>query len=164
MNQVWAVFIVGFVAAVIAIWGVQTQRAIARRRATLDHISRGELDEDLIKAHNLFIKLAKTDGGLAKWADETHQATDQVQAIKTVCNDQELISIGIHCGIIDFRLYVLWNRSGVLRRWQYAEPFVKALRDRTNNQTLYHEFEQMADWMKKEPMPKRGRWRGQYFW
>jgi hypothetical protein len=158
MDQMWATLLVGTIGAAVAIWGVLTQRAIARRRATLDHLSRGELDGDLIAANSDFVRLAK-DGGLEIWADESKQNTKEVQSIKTVLNDQELISIGIQRGIIDYKLYRMWNRTGVIRRWTYAEPFVKKLRERSNNDALYHEFEEMARWM-KGTMPRRRWWRG----
>lgn len=158
MDQVWATLLVGVVGAAVAIWGVLTQRAIARRRATLDYLSRGELDSDLIDAHRVFVRLAK-DGGLELWADESKQNEKEVQSIKTVLNDQELISIGIQRGIIDYKLYRMWNRTGVIRRWSYAEPFVKKLRERLNNDALYHEFEEMARWM-KDTMPRRRWWNG----
>jgi hypothetical protein len=55
----------GLLAAAMAAWGIFTQRAVARRRATLDLISSLERDGDAIKARNKFIELAKLDGGLA---------------------------------------------------------------------------------------------------
>ena len=117
----------------------------------------------MIAASNMFVKLSQEAGGLAPWAEEMKKATPEAQAIKTVCNDQELISIGIQRGIIDFKLYALWNRSAVCRRWAKAEPFIRALRARTGNDTLYHEFEEMHRWMKAESPPKRNRWWGRLF-
>jgi hypothetical protein len=46
-------------AAAIAIWGIITQRAIARRRAKFDHIARTEADKDHIEARKKFKELAK---------------------------------------------------------------------------------------------------------
>ena len=65
-------------------------------------------------------------------------------------------------GWIDFELYKRWNRSGVIRYWCYAEPFIVRLRQRTHNKALYHEFEQMYKWMDsdKKHVPKRRRWWG----
>jgi hypothetical protein len=65
-----AFLFIGIVAAIIAVWGVTTQRAIARRRATLDYISKGLGDRALLEAHRKFIELAKDPAGLAPWAAE----------------------------------------------------------------------------------------------
>jgi hypothetical protein len=65
MAQAWFTLLVGFVAASIAVWGILTQRAIARRRATFDHISKTEADADFIQARRTFIELAKQKDGLS---------------------------------------------------------------------------------------------------
>jgi Domain of unknown function (DUF4760) len=144
MNEVGAVLLVGFVAATIAVWGIVSQRAVARSRATLDVILHSEADGDLIAARKRFIELAKGSGGLAPWADEAQEKSDQTQTIRLVLNEFELISIGIQRGIIDYELYKRWYRSGVIQHWKHAAPFVTALRARTGNDALYHEFEELC--------------------
>lgn len=158
MDIVGAVLLSGAGAATVAVWGIFTQRAIARRRTTFDHIAASDQDGDVIKARNKFIELAKAPGGLAPWADENKEQTDEVQSIKLVLNDFELISIGIQRGIIDAKLYQRWFKSGVIRHWKYAEPFVSALRTRTGNDSLFHEFQEMARWFGDNKMPRRRWW------
>jgi hypothetical protein len=155
MNQVGATFVIGVIAAAIAIWGILTQRAIARQRATFDHITNSQADADMIEARQKFIQLAKENGGLAKWSGEEHEKTTEVQAIKLVLNDFELIAIGIQRGIIDLEFYKRWHRSGVVLHWNYARPFVAALRTRTGNEMLFHEFEQLAGWFTDNKPPQR---------
>lgn len=144
----------------IAVWGVFTQRAIARRRATFDHIAKTEGDADILSARKHFVELAKGDGGLARWAGGEHEKTKEVQSIRLVLNDFELIAIGIQRGIIDGEFYRRWFKSGVVHYWRHAAPFVAALRTRTSNPMLYHEFEQMAGWFDETKPPRRGRWAG----
>lgn len=160
MTQVEATFIIGVLAAAIAIWGILTQRAIARRRATFDHISKTEADADFFAARRKFVELAKEPGGLARWADEANEKSEEVQYIKLVLNDFELISIGIQRGIIECEFYKRWFKSGVVRHWNYAHPFVAALRTRTGNNSFFHEFEQMAEWFTDDKQPHRKLW----FW
>ncbi|HUZ66112.1 MAG TPA: DUF4760 domain-containing protein [Beijerinckiaceae bacterium] len=150
--------IVGLIGVAIAVWGVYTQRAIARRRATFDHISRSTDDPTFVAAHWKLIELAKEAGGLAPWASEENEKTSEVQSIRMVLNDFELVSIGIQRGIIDYEFYKRWYRGGVLRHWNYARPFVATLRTRTNNETLYHEFEQLAGWFSENRPPPRNKW------
>lgn len=150
-------------AALIAAWGVVTQRAIARRRATLDYIAKTESDAAIISARKKFIELAKDPGGLAPWAEAAKESTDEVQKIRTVLNDFELISIGIQRGIIDYELYRRWLRSGTLRYWNHAAPFVLHLRGRLEDEMIYHEFEELVRWLRENRKPRRGRWIGYWF-
>lgn len=158
MSQAWVTLLIGIIAASIAVWGIMTQRAIARRRATFDHISRTEADADFIQARRTFIELAKRKEGLSSWSSEDCEKSAEVQAIKLILNDFELIAIGIQRGIIDFEFYKRWHRSGVLRHWAYAKPFVESLRSRTSNSALFHEFEQLASWMDNKQKRRLSFW------
>lgn len=168
MNEVGALVLGGVVSGVgggVAFWGVVTQRVIGRRHATLELIHRQQTDKDIIDARNRFIELAGDDaaGGLAKYASKEHEGKPDTQKIILVLNQYELISIGIQRGALDYVIYKRWNKSSVLRYWNHAAPFVHALRSRMNNDALYHEFEQMAWWLKERKMPRRNRWFGLIF-
>lgn len=77
-----------------------------------------------------------------------------------VLNDYELIAIGIERGIIDDKTYRRWFRSGVVKDWRSAAPFIMAIRERTGNDHLFHEFEDMARrYLDGKGMPRR-----QIFW
>src|ERR1700748_567838 len=69
-NETSAIALTGIVGAIVAIWGIMSQRAIERQKATLEHISHQEADKDLIEARKEFIKLAKSEDGLAKFSLE----------------------------------------------------------------------------------------------
>ena len=133
MNDVGAVFITGGVAAVIAIWGVWSQRAITRRQVTLNHISHLESDRDMIEARKRFVELAKAPGGLAIWAEADREQTEEALAIGRILNSYELISIGIQRGILDYRLFERWQRSSTIKYWERGAPFVMRIRERLNN-------------------------------
>jgi Domain of unknown function (DUF4760) len=130
---VGAFLLVGIIAAIVAFWGVTTQRAIARRRATLDHIARTLGDRSLLEAHRKFIQLAKAPGGLAQWADEDKEQTEDAQTVRTVLNEFELIAIGIQRGIIDYQLWIRWFRSSTILYWGHGAPFVFSLRTQLQN-------------------------------
>ena len=158
-----AVLISGGVGAVVAVWGLLSQRSIARRRTTFDHIAASERDGYMIKARQKFIELAKAPDGLAKWAAEDKEQTEEVQCIKIVLNELELVAIGIQRGIIDAELYKRWFKSGVIHHWRHAEPFVSVLRNRTGNHAFFHEFQEMARWFQDDKMPHRRWWIGRFF-
>lgn len=163
MTEVEAVLLTGLGATAVAVWGIISQRSITCRRATVDFIARLESDKDIIDARKKFIELAKKPGGLAKWADKNKEQTNETQAIRLTLNSYELISIGMQRGVFDPTLYMRWHKSGVLQAWSHAAPFVLALRTRTANEAIYHEFEELARYMKGQHMPKRNWWLGKFF-
>jgi hypothetical protein len=163
VNEVGAVFITGGFATLVAIWGVLSHRAIARRQATLEYISHLESDRDIIDARKIFVGLAKAAGGTAAWAEADKEQTDEALAIGRVLNSYELVSIGIQRGIIDYELFKRWHRSSAIKYWERGAPFVMRIRARLSNDMFYHEFEQLVGWLKGDQKPPaRRRWAG--FW
>src|SRR5215470_650311 len=157
-GEVAAILLTGLLAVIVAVWAIYSQRAIARRQCTLEHTARLEADGDLIRMRRTFRELAKKTGGMEALAAPGQEETVEFQAVTTRLNEFELISIGIQRGIIDFELYKRWFRSGTIRAWYDAEPFIKALRKRHNNQMLFHEFHVMVEWFEKNDRPARSRW------
>jgi hypothetical protein len=138
-------------AAIVAIWGIVSQRAIARRRTTFEHIVAMEADRSFIIARRKFIELSKHPGGLAPWASEDKESTPETQSIRLVLNEFEIVSIAIQRGVMDFETYRRWYQLTVIRFWAHAKPYAEALRARTNHPALFHEFEELERWMKNPP-------------
>jgi hypothetical protein len=122
-----------------------------------------EKDESLLRAKKRFNELTKEDGGLAKWADEKNWASDQTEAIRVVLNQFELVAVGVQRGILDLEIYRRWYKSGVLRHWAQAAPFVMAMREKLNNPMVFYEFEQLVLWLRDYKTPRRSWWRGLFF-
>ena len=110
-SQIAAVWVAGIgaaLAAAIAIWGVITQRALTRRRATMDLIFGILNDNDFIKARQKFISISKQDTGLLPYAQITPPEVDGKpdedgnSSIDLVLNNYELLAIGVQRGILDF--------------------------------------------------------------
>lgn len=156
LNEVQAVFITALVAAVIAIWGIFSQRAIAARQTTIAYIRDGERDHDMIKARQTFQRLAREPDGLSRWGSEENKLSEEARDIRLVLNDYELIAIGIERGILDDKTYRRWFRSAVLKDWRQAAPYILAVRTRVNNDAIFHEFEEMVRRYKEgKPLPRR---------
>lgn len=148
---------VGFLAVVIAVWGVISARAIARRQTTFSHIATLEVDGSAQEAQQTFNKLVR-EKKLTQYAEAHMEGTPEAQAVLNVLNGFELISIGIQRGIIEPEFYQLWYRSQVLHTWANAQPFIVALRQRLDRPSLFHEFEEMARWMNQNRIPHRRFW------
>jgi len=96
---------------------------------------------------------------LAPYAAAEKETSQEVQWIRTTLNEYELLAVGIQFGIVDYPLYERWGKSSTIRFWKSAAPFIVALRERAENQMLYHEFEQLVGWLKGEKKrPKRNIW------
>jgi hypothetical protein len=162
MTPVDATFIIGGIAALIAIWGVISQRQIARRRATLDYIATSKSNRELIAARREFVNIAKK-GGLDLLAAEDKEQTKEAQIIAEVLNQYELIAVGIQFGILDYSLFRRFSRTVTIRFWNHGHPYIVSLRKRVNNDMIYHEFEEMVKWFKGEKTPKRHWWWGKFF-
>lgn len=149
---------VGLFAVLIAVWGVVSSRAIARRQSTMTHLATLEADGSSQKARRTFSKLVREEGSITHYAEKEHEGTENLGAIITVLNEFELISVGIQRGIIEPELFRRLNQSNVAFYWRHAQPFVVALRTRVERQSLYHEFEEMARWMSQNRVPRRRFW------
>jgi hypothetical protein len=157
---------IGGAAALIAIWGVISQRAIARRQVTMDHIASIEADRDLIAARARYISLTSSPGALVALADNppedasSDKAKDMrkdLEAVRLVFNSLELIAIGIQLGIVDYALYKRFARSSIVKDWDRGAPLIYALRRKHSQPSMYHEFEELARWMRDNNMPRRRR-------
>lgn len=148
---------IGFFAVVIAVWGVISARAIARRQTTFQHIATLETDGSAQESQQIFNKIVR-DGKLVDYAAADKVGTPEAQAILNVLNGFELISIGIQRGIIEPEFYQLWYRSQVAYTWKNAQGYIVALRARLDRPSLFHEFEEMARWMNDNQIPHRRFW------
>jgi Domain of unknown function (DUF4760) len=153
-NDPAALVLGAALAAIIAVWGILSQRAIAARQTTLEYIRASESDLTTVKAREAFNALSKAMDGLGKWAADEHANSEETKAIRLILNEQELIAIAIQRGILDDTTYRRYFKSGVIRTWDAAAPYIMARRNHAHNTALYHEFEQLAAWYKGNAKPR----------
>jgi Domain of unknown function (DUF4760) len=159
VSETEAVLIAAFLAAVLAIWGIITQRIVTRRATTLQLLFHNDSDKDLLEARNKFIELTSTEGGLGL-ADPGKFSSTDAHAIRLVLNGHERLSLGLQFGILDWEFVRRHSRSAIVRDWTLAAPFIYKLRAEYENPALYYEFEHLARSLEGNKMPKRGyRWR-----
>jgi len=156
--QVIAIAATAVIAAIVAIWGILSQRAISRRTLTLTYMSHIDCDKDMIAARAMFIQEAKKPEGLTPWADPGKEHTPQCEAIRLVLNDFEIASVALQLGTIDYEFYRRYNYGTVIRYWYAAAPFVYSVRKQTGSKTVYHEFEELYRRFEKKRPPKRRFW------
>src|SRR5689334_10771303 len=79
LSDAAAILITGLGAIIVAVLAIFTQRNIARRQCTLEHIAMLQADGDLIHFRVTFRELAKQPDGLAPWAAADKEQTLQFQ-------------------------------------------------------------------------------------
>lgn len=158
LSEVEAILVTAVCAAVIAVWGVITQRVVSRRSATLDYLWEIDSDQDILEARKTFINVTKEDGGIAKYAEREKRGSTQTDAIRLILNTHERIAIGIQFGILDSEFVKRHSRGTILQDWALAAPFVYAIRSSINNPAIYHEFEELARAFSATNMPRRSYW------
>jgi Domain of unknown function (DUF4760) len=158
LSEVEAILITATLAALLATWGVITQRLVTRRLTTVQRLTELEADLDMINARKLFNTLSAAGGKLSTYTQASDLSDDESDAVRLVLNDFELTSLGIQFGILDFRIVRLFQRSTVLRDWTRAAPFVYKLRAEIGNPYIYYEFESLAHWFQENRRPTRRIW------
>lgn len=107
-------------------------------------LARKEWDGDYIEAKSAFNKLRDAESGLAVWAKPEHKDSPQLTNIRNTLNDYELIAVGIQEGILDEALYRRWFRQSLLKDWEAAQPFIRAIQRREGSARIFCEFEWLA--------------------
>jgi len=164
-NATAATLFVGYIAvavalaaAVIAVWGVYSQRVLTRRQTTIQHLATLAADSTVQDTIQKFIELSRGNQNLARWADEENIGKPETLAIIAVLNDYELIAVGVQQGIYEYELVKCYSRSTIIRFWTAAHPFVVALRNRTGVPTIFCQFERLHGWVSGSQSPFRALW------
>lgn len=132
------------ISTICAIIVITTNRAIARKRATLDLIMHIESDGDLIRARNAFIGLKGGSQRSAHWGQEAQKDTEEAKDIRTVLNVNELIAVSIREGVIDERVFRRWFNGAYIDDWQSMTGYLTEVRRYKGNPNIFCEFEALA--------------------
>lgn len=138
--------LVGAIALAAAWWGVRSQRRIAKQRATFDWVITIAEQEGRMEPHSkAFADLAGRSGGLVTRAEPSHSSTPETHSIRLILNMYEGYAIGLSSGAMDYEVYRRLMSSATLIYWGAAQAFVYRLREVKGNESLYIEFEVLAD-------------------
>lgn len=163
LTEVEAILLTASIAALLAAWGVITQRVITRRLTTIQHLSGQGADHDMIAGRKKFNELSEPDGKLALYSKRDDLSEDETDKVRLVLNDYELRAIGVQYGIFDLNIIRMYHKGTILRDWARAAPFVYKLRTELDNPYIYYEFENLAHWLQDNRRPKRRVWTRLWF-
>lgn len=122
---------------------ISTLDLIIHQRSNKDFICASKTVSDLIKNKSDF-------NDLSSYFKDSK--SNEAQAILTVLNFREFVSVGINEGNIDESMYKKAYYTTVMRDWKNLENTVKALRKNRKAPTLFQDFECLAKRWETEPL------------
>lgn len=146
--------IVGVILTVLTLLRTRTDH---KKRATLDLILNQRADKQLAWATKLMSQLVTQQkkqeyGDLSMYLNNSGQ---ERQAIATVLNHREFVSVGINKGIIDETIYKQAYYTMFVRDWTYLENTINTIRNKDEkNKTFFQDFEKLAKKWIKAPLDK----------
>jgi len=144
LVETGAILITALGVIFVALRAIMNERAIARRSLAFDSFSRTLWDRDYLKARKKFIEIRNGGDNLAKWSAAEHDASEAVEAIRSILNYYETMAIGIEGRILDEAFLFNAFRGALLRDWDTAEAFVVAMRKRLDNDQLFIKTQNLA--------------------
>lgn len=141
-----AILLSACIGAFVAVHAIGTQQKIARKRATLDLLSRKEWDNDFVDAKRRFNRLRDSGEDIGVFATAARKQLEDANfdMIRNILNDYELIAVGIAGEILDEDLYKLWFRSALVKDYEKSRGFIVNIRKLENVPEYYSEFEVLA--------------------
>jgi hypothetical protein len=121
---------------------VLVNRAVARRRATIDLMLMEETNTGMMETRQKFINL-REKGNLVQFAAKEYLASDETVIIRNILNRYELIAIGCCKHTIDRNIYWDWYRTTLVNDWIALKAFVHEYQ-RQQNPKLFCKFEALA--------------------
>lgn len=128
-----AIGISAFVGYKVATSTVKSQRAIARKRATIDVILKLESEPTYQSSLATFKDLRDSNKLLQLLENnKSSRDTEALLDILSIINHYEIICCGIVEDTLDEIFYFQWYRGAFLKHWNQLEPFIVHLRNQKN--------------------------------
>lgn len=152
------------IALLVGYMTLQTQRRIARTRASLDMLLKIESDSEFIKASGVFQEIRDSRGiesiALAKINNEqlTKRAEEEELYVDHYLNTLELLCVGMCEGIIDELYIYQYMRGGIIKAWEVSESYTLEIRKIYKNERVFQKLELFAkEWEKHQFVTRTGR-------
>ncbi|MDB5935665.1 MAG: phage associated protein [Massilia sp.] len=129
--------------------------AQARIRATIDLIIHQKGDAELLKCIETVYKLSDGKVRFSQYLADTESS--ERRCILKVLNNHEFIATGIRTKAFDEKIYKLMQCSNVMKVWDSSRGIVNEIRTLECKDTLFQEFEWLAERWKESPVQKNKR-------
>jgi hypothetical protein len=118
-------------------------RAMIKRRATLDMLLAEQTNEVLLKMTS-DLRQAQFRNDLIKYAEQEKWYMPDAYFLPSTLNRYDLMAIGISEGIIDKKLLKKYWRASFVRTWIGCKDCIRRRREIRSDFTLYSDFENLA--------------------
>lgn len=154
-----AIFLSGLAGSIIALWSIISAREVSRKKAAMEFLL-ASFDNQLYRdAYSTIRKLhSSADSEIEIFAYE--QGLDEA-GLKTranilyLLNYHESIAVAINRGIFDELTVKETRFTSIVRTWKMTRQFVYKLREQLEIDTVYMEFEELAEHWKENPLNQR---------
>lgn len=150
IEHAWLLAI-GSPAAILLAAGVawRSQHKIAQKKATLDFISKHEINNrEWQESVRLFRKLTTGPNHpepLMTLLSPTNAQEENRLMISRMLNYYEAVAVAIEQGVISEEIYAKWNRTLYVETWTKAKSYIQARRDRAGQDTAQENFQNVAE-------------------
>ncbi|HEX3092810.1 MAG TPA: DUF4760 domain-containing protein [Candidatus Angelobacter sp.] len=139
--------------AIGALWIVLSRSRSERKRATVDLMLHQTQDKDLMDAKKKILELH--EGGVSNFAQYLEKKDSaEYDTLVKILNTHEFVAAGIREGAYAEKLYKRMWFSATIKDWKACQGFVAEFRRKYNCQTLWQEFEWLADKWERSPLKK----------
>jgi hypothetical protein len=136
----------------IAIWGIWSQRSIARKRAAIDVFIKTEMDEKMTEAYDKFhagLDKMRNAKSVEEFCTAEALRPDYL-AIRKYLNVHELVSVGIRKKVLDETVCNAYWADALTNGYRDAKPVLDYVRNRPRNKYTYSDLEQMnSKWLQQ---------------
>ncbi len=132
------------ISAILAFWVIIVNRAVSRRRGTLDILLHIESDQDLLTARQAFTTLVAGTEKLDKHGNDENRTSEAAKSIRTVLNVHELVAVSIQEGVIDEAVFRRWFNRTYIDDYKATEGYIRNVRAARKNPAIFKEFECLA--------------------
>ena len=110
------------------------------------------LNRTILDARALVFRLHEQNAEFTKYALKDQASSEEAKSILVVLNFYEFAAAGIRDGAFDEAMFKRMQFSMVIRDWTGLEGFVYELRKARGRDTLFKEFQRLAERWKKKPL------------
>jgi Domain of unknown function (DUF4760) len=140
----WAAVGVAVVGGAIAFVSVQTQRDIAKRRASLDLLMKTVTDPAFNKVTDAYLTTVGEAARSGMPVRELLRDPGKSRIVAQYLNAMDLIAVGVHTGVLNEDVCFDFWRDEVIRAYEETKDLIDALRVGDRNPFAFIDLEKLA--------------------
>jgi len=154
-DVLFGTHVVAFTSAVVALVGgllfiryqIRKQRELQQKTLSMEAMRRlwsdRSFEDDIRKVLEIsdIFRYAEKRGDVR--TDDKQWAENRERIVRVI-NYYEMLSVGVHEGIYDRDIIKRYNKSEIIKSFNWTLPFIEKIREEYNSQCLAVEFEKFA--------------------